>query len=69
MSIFNDSISKFYQCNIRDICRGISTVFSMCLGKKMARIKFLGILKNASPRIKYIFALKRKSNVSNKAMF
>ena len=69
MIIFNDSISKFYQCSIWGLCRGISMFFSICLTKKkkkkMPRIKFLGILKNMSPRIKYIFCLKKKSNVGN----
>ena len=44
MIIFNDSISKFYQCSIWGFCRGM--FFSTCLGKKFAEvIKFLGILK------------------------
>ena len=56
MIIFNDLISKFYQCSIRGFCRGISMFFSICLGKKNAEvIKFLGILKNMLPRIKFIF--------------
>ena len=36
--------------------------FSICLGKKNAEvIKFLGISKNMSPRIKYIFVQERKA--------
>ena len=33
--IFNDSISKFYQCCMRGFCQGISIFFSICLVKKM----------------------------------
>ena len=36
MIIFNDSISKFYQCSIRGFCRGISMFFSIWLVKKNA---------------------------------
>ena len=61
MIIFNYSISKFYQCSIRGFCLGISIFFSICLGKKNAEaIKFLGILKNMFPRIKFIFLKKEK---------
>ena len=36
--------------------------FTICLGKKNADvIKFLGILKNMSPRTKYIFVQERKA--------
>ena len=67
MIIFNDSISKFYQCSIWGFCRGISMFFSICLGKKNAEvIKFLGILKNMSPKIKYIFVQERKEMFLNK---
>ena len=35
--------------------------FSICLGKTNAEVtKFLGILKNMSPRIKYIFVKKKQ---------
>ena len=62
--ILNDPVSKFHQCRIWGFCREMSTFFSICLGKKNAEVtKFLGILKNMSPRIKYIFVPK-KSNVS-----
>ena len=62
--IFNDLISKFYQCSIWGFCRDISMFFSTCLGKKNAEeIKFLGILKKMSPGINW-FCLKKKSNVS-----
>ena len=57
--IFNDSISKFYQCSIRGFCQGISMFFSICLGKKMPRIKFLGILKYMSPRIKCFWSTRK----------
>ena len=43
-------------------CQGISMFFSICLNKKSAEvIKFFGILKNMSPRIKYIFVQERKA--------
>ena len=46
MIIFNNSINKFYQCNIWSFCQGIYMFFSTCLGKENAEvIKFLGILK------------------------
>ena len=66
MIIFNDSVSKFYQCNIWGLCWGKSMVFSICFGQKKKQteqaIKFLGILtKNMSPWIKYIFVEKRKA--------
>ena len=34
MIIFNDLISKFYQCSIRGFCQSISMFFSICLGEK-----------------------------------
>ena len=62
MIIFNDSISKFYQCCIWGFYRAISMFFSICLGEKNAEvIKFFVILKNMSPRIKYIFVQERKA--------
>ena len=65
MIIFNDSISKFYQCSIWGFCRGISMFFSICLGKKNAEvIKFLGILKKYVSENKIQFSSKKKSNVS-----
>ena len=60
MIIFNDSISRFYQCSIWGLCWGISMFSSIWLYKKKPRIKFLGILKNTSARIKYIFVKKEK---------
>ena len=43
-------------------CQGISMFFSICLNKKNAEvIKSFGILKNMSPRIKYIFVQERKA--------
>ena len=49
MIIFNDSISKFYQCSIWGFCLGISMFFSICLGKKMLN--------------KIYFCSRKKSNV------
>ena len=63
--IFNDSVSKFYQCSIRGFCRGISMFFSICLGKKNAEvIKFLGILKKYVSKNKIYFCSRKESNVS-----
>ena len=60
--IFNASISKFYQLSIWGFCRRISMFFSICLGKKNAEvIKVLRILRNMSPRIKYIFVQEVKA--------
>ena len=65
MIIFNDSVSKFYQCSIRGFCRGISMFFSICLGKKNAEvIKFLGILKQCVSENKICFCSRKKNNVS-----
>ena len=65
MIIFNDSISKFYQCRIWGFCRGISMFFSICLGKKNDEvIKFLGILKKYISENKIYFCSRKKSNVS-----
>ena len=62
MIIFNDSISKFYQCSIWGFCWGISMFFSTYLGKKNAElIKFLGILKKYVSENKYIFVKERKA--------
>ena len=63
MIIFNDSISKFYQCSIWGICRGISMFFSICLDKKNAEvIKFWGMLKKYVSKNKiYLFFLRKKS--------
>ena len=64
MIIFNDSISKIYQCSIRLLARHIY-VFSICLGKKNAKvIKFLGILKKYISENKICFCSRKKSNVS-----
>ena len=63
--IFNDSISKFYQCSIWGFCRGISMFFSICLAKKNAEvIKFLGFLKKYVSENKIYFCSRKKSNVS-----
>ena len=65
MIIFNDSISKFYQCSIWGFCRGISMFFSICLAKKNAEvIKFLGFLKKYVSENKIYFCSRKKSNVS-----
>ena len=65
MVIFNDSISKFYQCSIWGFCRGISMFFSICLAKKNAEvIKFLGFLKKYVSENKIYFCSRKKSNVS-----
>ena len=63
--IFNDSISKFYRCSIRGLCRGISMFISICLRKKKKNaeaIKFL-IIKKHVFKNKMYFCLKKKSNV------
>ena len=65
MIIFNDSISKFYQCSIWGFCRGTSMFFSICLAKKNAEvIKFLGFLKKYVSENKIYFCSRKKSNVS-----
>ena len=65
MIIFNDSISKFYQCSIWGFCRGISMFFSICISKKIAEvIKFLGISKKYVSENKIDFCSRKKSNVS-----
>ena len=53
MIIFNDSISKFYQCSI--FVEAYLCFLVSASAKEMPRTKFLGILKTTSPRIKYIF--------------
>ena len=62
MIIFNDGISKFYQCSIWGICRGISMFFSICLDKKNAEvIKFWGMLKKYVSKNKInLFFLRKK---------
>ena len=67
MIIFNDSISKFYQCSILGFYRGISMCFSICLGKKKKNAqvtKFLGILKKYLSQNKIYFCSRKKSNFS-----
>ena len=65
MIIFNDSISKFYQCSIWGFCQGISMFFSICFSKKIAKvIKLLGIWKKYVSKNKIIFCSRNKSNVS-----
>ena len=71
MIIFNDSVSKFYQCSIRGFCRVIPFFFSICLGeKKCGGNKFFVILKKYVSKNKIYFCLKKKSNFSlNKKNF
>ena len=57
MIIFNDSVSKFTSALFKvfaEACFLVSALAKKCQ-------EFLGILKNASPKIKYIFVLKRKA--------
>ena len=64
MIIFNNSISKFYQCSIWGFCRGISMFFSVSLGKKNAEvIEFFGILKDYVSENKIYFCSRKKSNI------
>ena len=64
MIIFNDSISKFYQCSIWGFCQGISMFFSIFLSKKKTEvIKFLGILKKYASENKIYFCSRKKSDV------
>ena len=62
MIIFNDSISKFYQCSIWGFCQGIFMSFIICLSKKNAEvIKLFEILKKYVSGIKiYIFLFKKQ---------
>ena len=65
MIVYNDSVSKYYQCSIRGFCGGISMFSSICLAKKNAEaIKFLGLLKKYVSKNKIYFCLKKKSHVS-----
>ena len=65
MIIFNDSISKLYQCSIWGFCRGICIFFSICLGIKDAEIiKILGISKKHASKNKIYFISRKKSNLS-----
>ena len=65
MIIFNDSISKFYQCSIRAFAEAYLCFLVSASAKKNAEaIKFLGILKKYVSRNKIYFRLKKKSNVS-----
>ena len=67
MIIFNDLNSKFYLYSIRGFWRSISLFFSIWLAQKKKKkknagaIRSLGILKNMSPWIKYIFVSKMKA--------
>ena len=64
MIIFNDSISKFYQCSIWGFCRGISMFFSICLGKKKCWGKeILRNLKKYVSENKMYFCSRKKGNV------
>ena len=65
MMIFNDSVSKFYQCSIHGICRGTSMLFSTCFGQKSAKNYILRNLKKHISKNKIYFSLKKESNVSN----
>ena len=70
MIIFNDSVSKFYQCSVRNSYLRLSTFFSICLSKKKKNaeaIKFLGILKRYVT--KNIFYLKKAMFSLNKKVF
>ena len=67
MIILNDSVSKFYQCNIWGFCPGISMFLVSALAKKEKEknteaIDFLGILKNYVSKNKIYFCLKKKCN-------
>ena len=65
MIIFNDSISKFYQCRIWGFCRGISMFFSICLGKKKCcGNEILTNLKKYVSKNKIYFCSRKNSNVS-----
>ena len=65
MMVFNDSVSKFYQCSIRGFCKVISMFHNICLSKRNAEaIKFLEILKKYVFKNKIYFCLKKKSNAS-----
>ena len=68
MIIFNDLISKFYQCSIWDFSRGLSMFFSISAStkkkkKKSAEINFLAILKKYISKNKIYFCLRKKGNV------
>ena len=63
MIIFNDSISKFYQCSIWDFCRGICFLVSVSAKKNAEVIKFLGILKKYVSENKIYFCSRKKINV------
>ena len=77
MIIFNDSVSKFYQCSVRNSLRhsanaeAISTFFSICLSKKKKKsaeeTKFSGILKKYVT--KNIFFKKKAMFFLNKKVF
>ena len=68
MIIFNDLNRKFYLYSIRGFWRSISLFFSIWLAQKKKKkknagaIRSLGILKNMSPWIKYIFVSKMKAS-------
>ena len=57
MIIFNDSISRFTGAAFKVFAEAyLCSLVTASAKKKMQRIKFLGILRNLSPRIKYIFS-------------
>ena len=65
MIIFNDSVSKFYQCSIWRFYHSISLLFSIYLRKwNVEVIKFLGILKKCVSENQINFCSKNKSNIS-----
>ena len=59
MIIFNDSISKFYQCSIQGFCRDM--FFITCLGSKMLKDEMK--MQRDVSRNKIYLCLKYKSNV------
>ena len=62
MIIFNDSMSKFYQCSIWGFFQGISMFLPQ--QKKIAEvIKFLEILKRYVSENKIYFCSRKKSNI------
>ena len=69
MIISNDSISKFYQCNIPGFCQGIFMFLVSASGKKKkkknAKNQIIRNLKKYVSKNKIYLCLKKKSNVSN----
>ena len=63
MIIFNDSFSKFYQCNIWGICRGISMFLVSASARKYWGNEILRNLKKYVSENKIYFCWRTKSNV------